>query len=546
MSATAAPAETTSEYAVEIDGLAVEVTGGRVIVDSVSLAIEPGRILGLVGESGSGKTTVSMAVLGYVRPGAEITQGRVSVAGRDVRSLDQAGLLALRGAGASYVPQDPRAAFNPALRIGAQLLECVEAGAPELDAAGRRARVAEALDAVGLPADAEFQNRFPHQLSGGQLQRVGIAIAIAPRPRVVVWDEPTTGLDVITQHRILELVRSLCSRYSIAGLYVTHDLAVLPDLADDLAVMRDGAIVEQGAASSVLADPQHPYTRQLLASVPSMRIDVGDADALAAEPRSEPLLEVKGLNASYRRHPVLRGVDLEVSAGECVAVVGESGSGKTTLSRSLIGLHHEHEGEARWRGKQLARKAARRSRDERRQLQYIFQSPHSALNPRASVLDSIVFARKTVHRDRAAQHRSAALDALRMVELDPAKGDLLPATLSGGERQRVAIARALVTDPQLIICDEITSALDVVVQQRIMELLMGLRDQTGLSYLFVTHNIALVSDIADRVLVLKSGRIEESGRTGGVLRHPKSQYVKDLVAYTPTLDSGIDRAAGTE
>lgn len=530
-----------TDRAVEIDGLSVEVDGGRVIVDEVSLAIEPGRILGLVGESGSGKTTVAMALLGYVRAGARITGGRVMTAGVDVRGLDAAGLLRLRGSGVSYVPQDPRAAFNPALRIGDQVVECIAEAAPELDRTARAARAAEALEAVGLPSDREFMRRFPHQLSGGQLQRVGIAIAVAPRPRVVVWDEPTTGLDVITQHRILGLVRSLCSEYSIAGLYVTHDLAVLPDLADELAVMRDGRIVERGSAGEVLRSPRHPYTQQLLAAVPSFRVSAGEEEPLAAEaPGAEaaPVLEVTGLNASYRKNPVLLGVDLAVSPGECVAIVGESGSGKTTLSRSLIGLHHEYTGEVRWRGRRLATRAARRGRGERQQLQYIFQSPHSALNPRATVLDSIVFARKTVHSAKPDQHRRAALDALRMVELDPEKGSLLPGRLSGGERQRVAIARALVTEPELIICDEITSALDVVVQKRIMDLLMELRDTAGLSYLFVTHNIALVSDIADRVLVLKSGRIEESGGTAAVLSRPRSRYVKDLVAYTPTLDLG--------
>lgn len=526
------------DFAVEVADLTVQVDGGRVIVDAVGLAIRPGRILGLVGESGSGKTTVAMALLGYVRAGARITGGRVITAGADVRALDAEGLRALRGSGVSYVPQDPRAAFNPALRIGEQLRECIDASAPGLDPGTRDARAAESLEAVGLPSDREFQRRFPHQLSGGQLQRVGIAIAIAPRPRVVVWDEPTTGLDVITQHRILRLVRSLCSEYSIAGLYVTHDLAVLPDLADELAVMRDGVIVERGGAGAVLGSPQHPYTKQVLAAVPSFRLNaVETGSAGAPVDAAAPVLEVTGLSASYRKRPVLRGVDLAVSPGECVAIVGESGSGKTTLSRSLIGLHHEYTGEVRWRGKQLATRAARRGRGERQQLQYIFQSPHSALNPRATVLDSIVFARRTVHSARPEQHRRAAIDALRMVELDPQKGSLLPARLSGGERQRVAIARALVTEPELVICDEITSALDVVVQKRIMDLLMGLRDTTGLSYLFVTHNIALVSDIADRVLVLKSGRIEESGETGRVLRHPQSRYVQDLVAYTPTLDA---------
>ncbi|MCB1273533.1 MAG: ABC transporter ATP-binding protein [Leucobacter sp.] len=522
--------------AVEITDLSVEIAGGRVIVDSVDLTIEPGRILGLVGESGSGKTTVAMALLGYTRAGAVITTGSVHAAGVDVRALDAKGLLALRGGGVSYVPQDPRAAFNPGLRIGEQLLECIAAADPGLDAEARAERAAEALEAVGLPADREFQRRFPHQLSGGQLQRVGIAIAVAPRPRVVVWDEPTTGLDVITQHRILELVRELCTEYRIAGLYVTHDLAVLPNLADDLAVMRNGAIVERGRALQVLRSPQHEYTKQLLASVPGFRLRVGDESKTEAAP---PVLEVAGLNAAYRRSPVLAGVDFAVSPGECAAIVGESGSGKTTLSRSLIGLHHEYTGDVRWHGSRLATRASRRSRIERRQLQYIFQSPHSALNPRATALDSIVFARKTVHSAKPEQHRSAALDALRMVELDPAKGELLPAKLSGGERQRVAIARALVTDPELIICDEITSALDVVVQKKIMDLLMGLRDSAGLSYLFVTHNIALVSDIADRVLVLKSGRIEESGETGSVLRRPQSRYVQDLVAFTPTLDTGL-------
>ncbi|MFT4230453.1 MAG: ABC transporter ATP-binding protein [Microbacterium sp.] len=533
------------ENAVEISGLTVEVAGGRVIVDSVSLAIAPGRVLGLVGESGSGKTTVSMALLGYMRSGAKIVAGSVRIEGVDVRSLDADGLLALRGSRVSYVPQDPRAAFNPALRIGDQLQECIAAGAPDLSVAERRARTAEALESVGLPSDEEFQKRFPHQLSGGQLQRVGIAIAIAPRPRVVVWDEPTTGLDVITQHRILELVRSLCSQHRIAGLYVTHDLAVLPGLADDLAVMRHGVIVERGAAAEVLRAPRHEYTKELLASVPGFSFTAQHPQPVESV-ESPPVLEVSSLSASYRKHQVLRAVDLSVSPGECVAVVGESGSGKTTLSRSLIGLHHEWTGDVTWRGKALATRSSRRGREERRELQYIFQSPHSALNPRATVLESIVFARKTVHSAKAAQHRRAALDALQLVRLSPDKAGLLPSKLSGGERQRVAIARALVTDPKLIICDEITSALDVVVQSRIMDLLMHLRDTTGLSYLFVTHNIALVSDIADRVLVLKDGRIEESGQTRRVLSNPASPYVKDLVTYTPTLDTVArrDRSGG--
>lgn len=519
--------------AVDIADLTVTVPGGRVIVDSVSLTIRPGEILGLVGESGSGKTTLSMAVLGYLRSGANITEGRVTVGGWDVRSLDAEGLRSLRGTRASYVPQDPRAAFNPALRIGAQLLESVAASSPELSHEDREARVTESLTAVGLPADQEFRKRFPHQLSGGQLQRVGIAIAIVPRPRVVVWDEPTTGLDVITQHRILELVRRLCTAYGIAGLYVTHDLAVLPGLADEVAVMRDGAIVEAGATEQMLSRPVHPYTKELLEAVPNLALRSGEP--VGPLPGIATLLEVVDLAASFHRTPVLNGISLEVRPGECVAVVGESGSGKTTLSRSLIGLHGNYQGEVRWRGQTLSPSAARRSREARRQLQYIFQSPHSALNPRATVLESVVFARKTVRSGRADQHRAAALDALQLVQLDPHRVDSLPSQLSGGERQRAAIARALVAEPELIICDEITSALDVVVQQKIMELLMELKDVAGVSYLFVTHNIALVSDIADRILVLQSGGIVESGPARQVLHQPSSDYVRDLVAYTPVL-----------
>ncbi|CAG7610297.1 ATP-binding cassette domain-containing protein [Leucobacter soli] len=542
---------------VEVEDLVIELDGnGRRIVDSVGFTIRAGEILGVVGESGSGKTTSAMSLLGFARHGATITGGRIVVAGHDVRALDPESLRRLRGRTVAYVPQDPRAALNPAIRIGAQIDEVLRtSGDPRFESAATRAEYVQlALDDVGLPSDEPFLRRFPHQLSGGQLQRVGIAMAVVAKPPVLILDEPTTGLDVKTQTRVLELVRRLCSEHGIAGLYVTHDLAVVADIADHVIVMNDGEIVESGPVGQVLSAPEHEYTRRLLAAAPdaasgsTWRDELGlpsadpgarDGDGRGGEAPGREVLRGEGLELRYRSVAVGHDLDFEVRPGECVAVVGESGSGKTTLSRAIIGLHPNYSGRVSWGSETLKPKARRRSRRNVRELQYIFQSPFNSLNPKHTIGQSLDFAYATVRSGSAEERRAATEEALELVGLRLSVLDQMPNELSGGERQRVAIARALVVDPKVLICDEITSALDVIVQKQVVEVLLRLQAEQEVSMLFVTHNLALVKQIADRVIVMESGRIVESGATEQVLADPQHPYTRELLENTLSISEAL-------
>lgn len=517
---------------VEIDGLKVSV-GDRTIVDEVCLSIRSGEILGLVGESGSGKTTVAMSLLGYTRHGARITGGRVRVNGDDVLAMGGEQRRALRGRVVSYVPQDPRAALNPSITIGRQLDEVLEVGT-DLSPADRREAVRVALADVGLPNDTRFTKRYPHQLSGGQLQRVAIAMGIVGQPPVIVFDEPTTGLDVTTQRRILDLVRELCTEHGIAGLYVTHDLAVVADVADRVAVMRSGVLVEEGEMESVFLHPQSDYTTRLLAAAPDLHGSgpgqlSGRAPADRGGPKPVAILTVDTLTAGYRSHTVLQQVSTELFPGECLAIVGESGSGKTTLSRAIIGLHPNYSGEVRWRDEVLPRRATRRSRAMVKDLQYIFQSPFNAFNPRMTIGESIGFAHKLAFKSGRTDRREAVQEAVAKVGLSAKVLDQLPNRLSGGERQRAALARALVTRPSVLVCDEITSSLDVIIQAAVIELLSELKRQDGLSLLFVTHNLALLPGFADRLIVIDKGNVVEAGATVDVLADPQNTYTRQLL-----------------
>lgn len=520
---------------VEIDGLKVAV-GDRTIVDEVCLSIRSGEILGLVGESGSGKTTVAMSLLGYTRHGARITGGRVIVNGSDVLAMGGEQRRAVRGRVVSYVPQDPRAALNPSMRIGRQVDEVLEVGT-DLSRADRREAVRNALADVGLPNDTRFTKRYPHQLSGGQLQRVAIAMGTVAEPPVIVFDEPTTGLDVTTQRRILDLVRQLCTEHGIAGLYVTHDLAVVADVADRVAVMRSGELVEEGSLESVFRNPQSDYTKRLLAAAPDLHETgseqsehlSGRAPADRGGPKPVAILTVDGLTAGYRDHTVLQQVSTELFPGECLGIVGESGSGKTTLSRAIIGLHPNYSGDVRLRNEVLPPRATRRSRAMVKDLQYIFQSPFNAFNPRMTIGESIGFAHKLAFKSGRASRGQAVREAVAKVGLSAKVLDQLPNRLSGGERQRAALARALVTRPSVLICDEITSSLDVIIQASVIELLTDLKKQDGLTLLFVTHNLALLPGFADRVIVIDRGNVVEAGATADVLADPQNAYSQQLL-----------------
>jgi peptide/nickel transport system ATP-binding protein len=586
--------------AVAVDGLRVELAGDAHddIVDEISFAIAPGEVVGLVGESGSGKTTVAMALLGYARSGARIARGSVRVGDVDVLSLGVAEQRALRGRLVAYVPQDPSSALNPALRIGTQLQELLEIHAPGADREARRERVRETLAEAGLPPDDELLRRFPHQLSGGQQQRIFLAMAFLLRPRLIVLDEPTTGLDVTTQAHVLRTVAELCRAHGAAALYVTHDLAVVANIADRVMVMYAGRMAEMGSRDALFARPAHPYTARLLAAVPdvaerrALEPIAGLAPAPGARPggcefadrcpacldlcrsrrpplvtldddhvarchraaerltivherelgetraeHGEAVLEVRSVSAVYGARQVLHDVSLRLGARECLALVGESGSGKTTLARVLIGLL-DHGGEVLLDGERLPSDARRRSAQARRELQYVFQNPYASLNPRKTIAEIVATPlRHLFDLERTASRRRVEA-AIARVALPAQTLGRYPDQLSGGERQRVAIARALVCEPRVLICDEVTSALDVSVQAAIVEVLRELRESEGLSLLFVTHNLALVRSIADRVAVMHEGRIVELGATDAVLDAPTAPYSRRLLADTPTLAGG--------
>jgi peptide/nickel transport system ATP-binding protein len=586
--------------ALVVSGLRVTLRGTDIdIVDDISFSIQPGEVLGLVGESGSGKTTAGLALLGHTRRGAEISAGSVMVGDRDILALGPGERRRIRGSVVAYVPQDPAAALNPALRVGTQLMEVLETHSYGAGQSERRDRIAEMMREVALPDAPAYLRRYPHELSGGQQQRIGLAMAFACRPRVIVLDEPTTGLDVTTQAHVLGTVRELAALHGAAALYVSHDLAVVGTLAARVAVMYAGRIVELGSAEELFASSAHPYTRRLVAAIPHLSgrralvgipgrapspgsrpsgcffaprctyvlpaceealpdlrmvgdhhsvrciraeevrgqavVAAGAADEIAAGEAGEPVLSLRGVHAGYGELTVVHDVNLEVSPRECLALVGESGSGKTTLARSIAGLHHQRTGEILLRGTPLAASSRGRPREARRDIQYVFQNPYGSLNPRRSVGQII---RQPVELFGGVENPDAAVgEMLERVALGARYAERYPDQLSGGERQRVAIARALVCRPSVLVCDEVTSALDVSVQAAIVELLAELQRDLGLAMLFVTHNLPLVRSIAGRVAVMSTGRIVELGWVEQVINAPSDEYTQRLLADTPSLET---------
>ena len=588
--------EQASTLRLKVAGLEVRLgKSGPDVVRDVSFAVSAGEVLGLVGESGSGKTTVALALLGHVRRGLRITAGQVLLDGIDLLGLSPRDLRAARGARISYVPQDPSSALNPTLRVGTQIAEVLRVHAGTAGEAGDR--VTQVMQEVHLDPTPEMLRRYPHQLSGGQQQRVALAMAFACRPSVIVLDEPTTGLDVSTQRHVLETVRGLCRSYGVAAVYVSHDLAVVSGMVSDVAVMYAGRVVEIGSTARLFGEPVHPYTRGLIGAVPSPEraemltgidgqqprpgrrgagcsfaarcgyaisecatqapesvtvagrsvrclraLDIEVAPARRVPVVAHPpatadtsALSVREVAASYGSRRVLSGINLEVPAGTCVAVVGESGSGKTTLARCMAGLHSNWTGEIAFEGTSLARGARQRDKDVLRRVQYIFQNPYTSLNPRKTIGQIIDQQLKQFtdlsHRDRSAR----VFSVLRDVSLGTDFLSSYPDQLSGGERQRVAIARALVVQPELLICDEVTSALDVSVQAIIVELLRRIQQERQLAMIFITHNLALVRSIAQSAVVLRQGTVAESGPVEQILEHPADPYTQRLIEDVPKL-----------
>lgn len=557
----------------EVDDLEISRTADGVpVVMGVDLQLHASEILALVGESGSGKTTMGLATLGHFRRGLTHSGGSVvlhpsnATEPATMTDLSREDMRRLRGSRVSYIPQDPALSLNPSMRVGTQIREVLEIHGFGSDGAEREERVRSVLREVGLPDDDAYQRRWPHQLSGGQQQRIGIAMAFAMYPDVLVLDEPTTGLDVSTQALVLDTIRDMTLKNRVAGLYITHDLAVVAEIADRVAVMLQGELVEEGDTATVLGHPKHSYTRTLLAAVPDLagenRIDEFEARRKAAEaaeaagedpreavaaartaertPEQAPsdddaLVEVRDLSLSYGPKKVLTSVDLTLRAGQCTLLLGESGSGKTTLSRVIAGLLDNGEGSIRYEGDQLAPSTRKRTVDQRREIQYVFQSPYSSLNPRRTIGQSLSVPLEMSGRLDRAGRKQRVLEGLDAVRLGRDFYDRRPGDLSGGERQRAAIARALVNMPKVLICDEVTSALDVSVQASIIDLLSRLREERGLSMLFVTHNIALARHVAKRVAVLNHGEIVDEGLTDQVLTSPSHEYTKELLTNVPTL-----------
>jgi peptide/nickel transport system ATP-binding protein len=500
-----------------------DLTGGSPtdIVEPLDLNIPPGRTLAVIGESGSGKSMTARAITGLL-PRGVIAGGTATIDGHkyDLSEQDSGVWTQVRGRRAVLLLQDPFTSLSPVIRCGPQIAATIVArrralGEPPLSRADRAAEVTRRLDEVRLPAT--MARRFPSELSGGMRQRVAIAAALAAEPRLLIADEPTTALDASNQGGVLDLLRELQGTHEMSVLLISHDLGIIGGRADEVLVMRKGQIVERGSVELVLGSPTHPYTKALIEANPSLD------DAVAPiEGAGTALLTATGMTKTFGRNIALSGANIDVYAGEIVAIVGESGSGKSTLARCIAGLDRPDEGTVSLDG--LTLPGGRRGRTPQ-QMQIVFQDPYSTLNPVFTVGQALTEALSASGRSE-----SEVPELLRLVDLDPSFAARRPSQLSGGQRQRVAIARALAPQPRVLICDESVSALDVSVQAQVLDLLTRLRDELGLAMLFITHDLAVVARIANRMVVLQRGEIVERGDTERVMRDPAHPYTRMLVA----------------
>ena len=516
--------------------------GHQTVVHDVGFTLERGRSPALIGDSGSGTSTIARTVLRLLPPEARILGGQVTFGGKDVLKLGERQFRPLRGRGLGFVPQDPGSALNPVRTIGSQALEAA-ALLREGGAAARRARILETFGLVGLADPERVYQSYPHQLSGGMLQRVLIGLAVLPRPALIVADEPTSGLDVTIQRRILDLFGELQGKLGIGVLFITHDLAVAAERADTLVVLKDGVVQEQGPSGPVFAAPRSPYTRELQADVPAVNPDRYRAAQASAAPRpgesAGTQVDVRSVSKTFtagsRRVAAVQDVSFSVKRGSTHALVGESGSGKTTTVRLLLGLEQPDAGEIVVGDEAVGSHSRGQWRSLRRHLQLVYQNPFTSLDPTWR-LERIV--REPLDRfgvgDKA-ERRDRVREALHSVGLPESLLSRRPTRLSGGQRQRVAIARALVLRPDVVVLDEPTSSLDVTVQAGIIDLLFRLQGELGLTYLFVSHDLSLVRQLADTVSVLQGGRVVEDGPVREVFSRPRHPYTQALLAAIPAL-----------
>ena len=505
------------------------------IVDDISFDVQPGKVIALIGESGSGKTTISLGCMGYTRPGCYLTKGSVELDGVNVLDLSVPQLQELRGRDITYVAQSAAASFNSAMRIDAQVTEIpvITGSMTRKDALEKAVKLYKSLE---LPDPENIGKRYPHQVSGGQLQRLMAAMAMISDPRLLILDEPTTALDVTTQIEVLYSFKKLISDNNTAAIYVTHDLSLVAQIADHILVLKDGQMVEYGDTEQIISNPSHEYTKALMAAAHVMPDDIHSPSIISAE--APPIIEVKSVSAAYNNSDaknVLEDINLKINAGETLGIIGESGSGKTTLGRLISGLMSAKSGRVLLNGQPLNPHVQQRSLDELRQIQFVFQMADVALNPRQRI--NKILGRPMMFY-RGLSKSEATKEVARLLERVELPTDFawrFPPELSGGQRQRVNLARALAAEPKIIICDEITSALDTVVAQQILDLLENLQDEFGLSYMFITHDIATVAKIAERIAVMRLGRIVSQGTVRDVLTPPCHDYTQLLLNSIPEM-----------
>ena len=509
---------------IHIDGFSDE--RWHKILKGVDLTLHRGEILGLIGESGAGKSTMGKAAMGYTQPGCKIIKGEINFNGIDLAKLTEIEKRKIWGTKISYVAQSAAASFNPAHRLMDQTISA--ANRLKINPTDVLKKDAVQLyESLQLPDAENIGDRYPHQVSGGQLQRIMTAMAMSPRPELIIFDEPTTALDVTTQVEVLSAMRSIVDKFNTAAIYITHDLAVVAQMADRIKVLRYGEEVEEAETRDMLSNPKEEYTKSLW-SVRSL--------IKPEETNEDYMLSIKNIDAAYGSSKVLHNVSIDIPKGKTVAIVGESGSGKSTTARVITGLLPQLKGEIIFDGKKLSPKLEQRSKEELRRIQIIFQMPDTAMNPRQTV-DEIIGRPIEFYQGIKGKEREAkVIELLKMIELDETFLDRLPSELSGGQKQRICIARALAANPDLIICDEVTSALDQIVQEGILKLLQKLQKELGVTYIFITHDIATVKAISDEIVVMYQGEVVEQGLKSKILNPPYPDYTELLLSSVPEMD----------
>jgi peptide/nickel transport system ATP-binding protein len=520
-----------TDAALRIKDLRIESVSGLCLVDNVSLELKPGEVLGLIGESGAGKSTIGIGAMAYTRAGCRITGGVIEIGDKKIRDLSAEGRREMRGRDIAYIAQSAAASFNPAHRIMDQVTEMpIQHGL--MKEAEAKAWAIELFTALQLPNPQTFGDRYPHQVSGGQLQRAMAAMAMSCRPAIMVFDEPTTALDVTTQIEVLVLIKDLIRKYNTAALYITHDLAVVAQVSDRIMVLRGGKMIELGVTEQILMRPNDKYTAALVA-------DRKEADKIAGLPPvpldGVPVVSVENATGRYNELFAIKNMNVKIMRGETVAVVGESGSGKSTLARLILGLMPRESGSVKFNGVELPAAMKQRSRDQLRRIQFIYQQPDVALNPRHTVGKIIGRPLAFYFNMPADQVKVRVAELLRQVGLPEDYAGRLSTALSGGQKQRVSIARALAAKPDLIICDEPTSALDQLVADGVLKLLKQLQDDLGVAYLFITHDLGIVRRIAHRTAVMLKGEIIAQGPTPQIFSPPFHPYTEKLLASVPEM-----------